>query len=326
MRYTSRNMSVPERPEIPDHLQESVRSAAAYEQDARRDFQIVDRARVLQIPKESLDRNATVERYVTVIRDASAAAERFGPNAELGRFMRDDSRERIRLHQAYSLYEAEVQILEEGFPTGVPEQPWKRIERDDLDGFSLTARLDAVVRPFGFAVKELNESAWTTDDSYWEKVKPPPVSGVWTGGGFRVSDLEAPWDRGPGKDHEWFSADMPNERHDPEHLRALADEASRLGLEPDSARHDPLTHTLLTGLVYGRQLVAETADVAGLPPAPGLMPPAEQRLNIVVPLNRLAVALVEDAVRPGSLSPEEFAAELLPVVGNYGLTMATLRG
>jgi hypothetical protein len=70
-------------PEIPRYLQESVRSAAAYEQDARRDFQISDYARKRQIPEVSMQTNETVRRYVTVLRDVDAAAVRLG-RFELG--------------------------------------------------------------------------------------------------------------------------------------------------------------------------------------------------------------------------------------------------
>src|SRR4051794_2666150 len=65
-------------PEIPSYLQESVRSAEAYEQDARREFQISDYARKRQIPEVSMHTNETVRRYVTVLRDADAAQERLG--------------------------------------------------------------------------------------------------------------------------------------------------------------------------------------------------------------------------------------------------------
>jgi hypothetical protein len=77
MRYTFGKMSK-EIPDIPDHLQESVRSAAAYEQDVRREFQISDYARKRQIPEVSMQTNATVRRYVTVLRDADAATDRLG--------------------------------------------------------------------------------------------------------------------------------------------------------------------------------------------------------------------------------------------------------
>src|SRR4051794_16780035 len=72
------NMPKGEIPGIPDYLQESVRSAEAYEQDTRRDFQIQDYARKRQIPEMSMQTNETVRRYVTVLRDVDAAQVRLG--------------------------------------------------------------------------------------------------------------------------------------------------------------------------------------------------------------------------------------------------------
>ena len=71
--------------------------------------------------------------------------------------------------------------------------------------------------------------------------------------------------------------------------------------------------------VYGRQLVAETEGLSDLPPAPGMTPPAKERLRRVAPLNRLAVGVLEDAVRPGAMTSERLASELTPVLGTYGL-------
>src|SRR3954470_593678 len=71
-------MSKGEIPQIPNYLQNSVRSAEAYEQHARRDFQISEWARKRQIPEISMQTNETVRRYVTVLRDADAATDRLG--------------------------------------------------------------------------------------------------------------------------------------------------------------------------------------------------------------------------------------------------------
>src|SRR5688572_11594096 len=130
-------MPDPERPVIPAHLQESVRSAAAYEQDARRDFQISDYARKRQIPESSMQTNETVRRYVTVLRDADAAQVR------LGRF---ETREFVkaagsvayeRVSQASLLYAAERTILEEGFQShlaGGVDLPVRPIDLDPKRG------------------------------------------------------------------------------------------------------------------------------------------------------------------------------------------------
>src|SRR3954453_4942594 len=102
-------------PEIPDYLQASVRSAEAYEQDARREFQIKDYARKRQIPEVSMQTNETVRRYVTVLRDADAAQERLG-RFETRQFIKEaDPVAHERMGQASLLYAAEEMILEEGF-------------------------------------------------------------------------------------------------------------------------------------------------------------------------------------------------------------------
>src|SRR3954447_3312844 len=115
MRYTFGKMSKGEKPAIPNYLQESVRSAEAYEQDARREFQIGDYARKRQIPELSMQTNATVRRYVTVLRDANAARGRLG-RFEAKEFMNEaDLVAYDRTGQASLLYAAEKMILEEGF-------------------------------------------------------------------------------------------------------------------------------------------------------------------------------------------------------------------
>src|SRR5215213_7177741 len=108
-------MSKGEIPKIPEYLQESVRSTEAYEQDARRDFQISDYARKRQIPESSMQTNETVRRYVTVLLDA-----------------------------------AERVILEEGFQAhmaGGVDLPVRPIDIDPGCGDSITRRLDRVAQP-----------------------------------------------------------------------------------------------------------------------------------------------------------------------------------
>jgi hypothetical protein len=143
---------------------------------------------------------------------------------------------------------------------------------------------------------------------------------LWTGAPFTTAAIE-PWRRDGDRFHEWYWPDWPNERHDPEHLRALAREANQQGVDPDRPRTDSVMHTLLTGLVYGRQLVEVTEKLHGLPPAPGLRPSAHERLARVAPLNRLAVAVLEDAVRPGSMTSTRVETELVSVTRPYGLTI-----
>jgi hypothetical protein len=320
-------MSDPERPTIPEYLQESVRSAEAYEQDARRDFQISDYARKRQIPDISVQTNGTVRRYVTVLRDADAAQVRLG-RFEAKEFVKEaDPLAHERMGQASLLYAAERTILEEGFQAhlaGAVDLPVRPIDLDPKRGDSLTRRFDRVAKPFGLSVdvpegwrrKQFEDIMTGVATSY--RPTPDPVEGVWTGAPFTSGQPE-PWQRADGRDDLWYWPDWPNERHDREHLQALGEEATRQGLDPERPRTDPVIHTLLTGIVYGRQLVAQTEQLEGLPPAPGMTPPAQERLRRVAPLNRLAVGILEDAVRPGVMTPERVRGELAPVVRTYGL-------
>jgi hypothetical protein len=316
-------MSDPERPTIPEYLQESVRSAEAYEQDARRDFQISDYARKRQIPEISIQTNETVRRYVTVLRDADAAQVRLG-RFEAKEFVKEaDPVAHERMGQASLLYAAERTILEEGFPYGGVEQEVRPVDLDPKRGDSITKRLDKVARPYGVSVAV--PEGWTRrrtvaimEGRERRRPTPPPVEGLWTGAPFTTGQPE-PWPRQDGQDDLWYWPDWPNERHDREHLQALGEEATRQGLDPERPRTDPVIHTLLTGVVYGRQLVAQTEQLEGLPPAAGMTPPAQERLRRVAPLNRLAVSVLEDAVRPGTMTPERVRGELAPVVRTYGL-------
>jgi hypothetical protein len=147
---------------------------------------------------------------------------------------------------------------------------------------------------------------------------PDPVEGVWTGAPFTAGQPE-PWRRADGRDDLWYWPDWPNERHDREHLQALGDEATRQGIDPARPAADPVVHTLLTGIVYGRALIEETEQLEGLPPAPGMTPTAQERLGRVAPLNRLAVEVLEDGVHPGTMTREHFAVGLVPVLETYGL-------
>src|SRR4051794_10257246 len=300
-------------PEIPGYLQESVRSAEAYEQDARREFQIKDYARKRQIPEVSMQTNDTVRRYVVVLRDTDAARERLG-RLETKVFVRETHPLVYqRMGQASHLYAAEKMILEEGFQAhldGGVDLPARSIDLDPVRKSSLPRLLDRTVRPYGLSVAVPDEFYDKRDYEAipglmpFYRPTPDPVRGLWTGAPFTYEQPE-PWQRTDGQDHLWYWPDWPNERHDREHMRALAEEAVAQGVAPDRPGTDPVMHTLLTGIVYGRQLVAETTTgLQDLPPAPGMTPSAPERLRRVTPLNRLAVGVLEDAVRPGSLTPE----------------------
>ena len=322
-------MTEGETPEIPQGLTESVVSVEAYEQQVRREFQITDYARQLEIPQESMETNPMVYRYVSVLRDADAAVERLGRLEMRKPIFENDPRAEGKLDQAALLYAAEKMILEEGFQAHMPgcaDLAPNQIHLDPLRGVSsLTGLLDEVAEPYGLRVAVTEE--WEEQLDYHEIVLgkpfpplPQPAGGLWTGAPFTTAG-EEPWRREGNRFHEWYWPDWPNERHDPEHLRALAREARRQGVDPDQPRTDPVMHMLLTGLVYGRQLVEQTERLHGLPPAPGLEPPAHERLTRVAPLNRLAVAVLDDAVRPGSLTSARVESELVAVARPYGLTV-----
>ena len=68
-------MSEEERPEIPRELVESMPSAGTLEEQMRRGYQIRLEAWERGIPESSL-KDATVSRYVSVLRDLSAAFDR----------------------------------------------------------------------------------------------------------------------------------------------------------------------------------------------------------------------------------------------------------
>jgi hypothetical protein len=251
------------------------------------------------------------------LRDAHALRDLFLPN-RIERLTTDKSVLQ-RTSQVSALHEVEEQILKDGF----------RGQHVDLDvsfdnTTTLTRLFGIVLQYYGlkvFVPKHMREQELHDLDLRWAG-KPyhfrstHKAAGLWTGG------QESAWPEGPWQKSErsfWSSADKPNERHDPEHLQALAVEATGHGVDPDRPRTDPVMHALLTGLVYGRQLVDETQHLQALPPAPGLMPPAQERLARVAPLNRLAVAVLEDAIHPGSLTRVHVVAELSPVVRAYGL-------
>src|SRR3954447_1801004 len=106
------------RGEVPDfsvNQKLGIRSLGAHEQEARRDYQIDNLARRLDIPRTRLRENPTVQRYVSVMRDADVASERLGkyyPKA----FMREaDPVAYKRTGQASLLYAVEGRMLAEGF-------------------------------------------------------------------------------------------------------------------------------------------------------------------------------------------------------------------
>jgi hypothetical protein len=310
------------RPEISERLAESITSVEAHEQKVRREFQIDDYARKVQVPRESLQNNETVYRYMSVLRDAEAGADRLGVYSTIDAVIPRDDPVREKTRSASLLYATEQVILEDGFPE------WDRTKGVDLESEateSITRHLTEAAKPYGLTVdvtEEWERRRIDEVDVFGMPYRPEgaPMQGMWTGAPMTLGQSE-PWQRPGGGSTYWYWPDWPNERHDREHMADLAVEAKRQGMHPERPAVDPKAHTLLTALVYGRRMVTATENLAGLPPAPGMTPPATERLTRVAPLNRLAVAVLEDALRPGRLTREGFAAGLRPVVDAYGLVL-----
>jgi hypothetical protein len=204
-----------------------------------------------------------------------------------------------QLAQARRLYLAEKMLLSEGFEGGLAVR-------------SLGSILDDVVRRHGLQVWP---SRWVA-----EQIPDPrhiEPTDIWTSTTHEPMPTP-PW-RHPQGESGWYWPDMPNERHDPEHMSALQHEAERQGIPGALAGFDPATHVTLSALVYGRELVRQTEELPRMPSAPGLVPSAHTRLQRVAGLNRLAVSSIEEAVRPGRITTDQIRDEVTPVLEPYGL-------
>lgn len=285
--------------EIPDHLIESLPSAGAYEQDTRREYQIAETAWRLKIPEEGLS-NLTVRRYLGVVRDLETAHERLEwPEVEEfvtpGGSPREDRERQVRV-----LYMAGEMLLKDGLGT----------QRADVS--QLKHWFDGLARRYGAEVEY--------DRAHPAPESDPATGPLWSGRSADEPAPEVPWPTKVDASGQWWDRfDLPNERHDREHLGQLADEARRQGLRPDAASSDPVVHGLLARLVHGRRLVVDTTALGGLPEAPGLTPSAQERLTRIAPLNRLAVAVLGEEFHPGRLSPSVVTGELNEVGRAYGL-------
>ena len=218
--------------------------------------------------------------------------------------------------QARGFYSLAERLLTDGLGRGY------------LDEVAFGHTLDDLVRRFG------GEVEW---GGQWpDHELTPPDRGLWLGD---VTEDDYPltgrqsWDAEPYEDW-WTVPDASVERNDPEHLVALAEEARRQGRPDDEFRGDPVLRSMitederrrdlaersmLTRLVYGRQLIEETTNLADLPPAPGMTPPAQERLTRVAPLMQLAVSVLEEEFHPGRLSPTEVTGQLQAIVQPLGL-------
>ena len=134
-----------EGPDILQQLSADIPSVEAHEQQERRAFQIREVARVLQIPDDSVEANATVARYVTVLRDAQAGWERLR-GSRTKDVLEGEPLLQERTGQAAALYHAEQVILEEGFGYGVVPEV-RPIHLDPSRGTSLTSLLDRAAEP-----------------------------------------------------------------------------------------------------------------------------------------------------------------------------------
>jgi hypothetical protein len=298
-------MAEGEVPEIARHLEESVKSAEVYEQEARREFQIAEKAWQLRIPKETMAENEGVRRYVGILRDLEVTLERLNysrlpaedPIAPEGSDRED------RDFQVGSLHYAGKVILEDGFPGSV-----------DVIAH-LRGSLNDVSQRYGARVEDGDEEDFPDSIA---------ASGVWSRKHSEVPP-EVPWPDRQRRSSEarrwWVLTDMPGERHDCEHLAELAEEAQRQGLRSDVTQTDPVAHALLARLVHARQLATEISAVGQLQPPPGLAPSAAERLARIEPLAHLAVDVLEEEFRPGQLSPRRVMASLTDVGRAYGLTV-----
>jgi len=183
---------------------------------------------------------------------------------------------------------------------------------------SFGATLDTVVRQYGLRIWE---SPWSDPGIPDPRLIEPAE--LWTSSAQEPMPAP-PWQHPQGKSG-WYWPDMPNERHDPEHMSALEHEAERHGIPGALAGFDPATHVTLSALVYGRELVRQTEDLEGLPSAPGLTPPARLRLERIAGLNRLAVASIEETIHPGRLTADQVRVEVMPVLTPYGLPIRSSR-
>lgn len=308
--YNRRSMPEGELPEIPQHLVDAVISTEAFDQRERRAHQMRLLAQNHLIPQRSLETNAMVNRYVGVARDAWAAAAALGEHDPLymPNVFAEGSYAHVRAEQARRAYEVETDVLLGDFPdrTGPSE---------GINAWSFRLNLGAVVKPLGLTVKGFKEFAARERGSATVIRNAGPL---WNTGRPEPS-VKDPWERSDGLSYRWSHPDGQFERHDRDHLGRLAQEAVRQGL-PSGAESDALTHTLLTGIIKARDLVAATTDFTGLPDAPGVAPSAQDRLQHVSPLNRAALALLEDAVHPrGRHAVDQLAATLTPFLATYGL-------
>lgn len=289
---------------IPEYLKESVPSAEGYKQGERRAYQIAETAWRLRIPKDSLH-NATVRRYVGVLHDLEAARERLEWPAGMEEAAPEGSAREDRENQVRVLYLAAHMLLTDG------------LGDQQLDPAQFRHYFDDLARRYGGEV-----SYDRAADRKHPDVEPPSASGsLWAGRARNEPAPQPPWhEAAGGQDGSWWDQiDLPSERHDREHLRALDAEARRQGLPADRPTRDPVTHGWLSRLVDARRLAADTTDLAGLPAAPGLTPSATARLARIAPLTRLAVAVLEEEFHPGRLSPAQVTGELNEVGWAYGL-------
>jgi len=298
-------MAERQRPEIPQHLKDSVRSAGAYEQDERRSFQSADKAWRLRIPQASLGSYEGVRRYVGVLRDLALTGERRG-REPLVVYDALTAREQARHDMKWTvatLHGAASTVLEDGF---LPH--WRENTVADLQ-----SQLNDVAKRYGAQVK-YGPVAGIPDSE--------PPRGAWTTTGMEAMP-DVPWPdrerRWPGQSIWWYERDVAGERYDPEQLSRVGEEAKRQGLPEQVVQTDPVTHALLAELVHARDVAREVSAVENLWLPPGLAPSATKRLATAAPLTQLAVAALEEEFQPGTLAPELVIDTLATVGGAYGL-------
>jgi hypothetical protein len=273
----------------------------------RRDYQIRVTAWERGIPQVSLD-NPTVYRYASVLRDVAAAHRRedlTDPYLSVQRAVpapRAGSEADGRLRQYRQLNLLSAIVLNEGFPGSGHHV-------SDVGHY-----LDHLVRPLGTIAENVFE-----EEEYRPAVE---VSGMWSrdnaaGDTYPGAVVEVD-EAALGKYSGWWSRpDTLVERDDREHLALIEAEAHRQGVQAQSSTDRDL-YPSLSRLVYARQLKAETTDLVGLPPAPGLRPGATERLTRVARLVILARRTLEEQFQPGALDPNDVLSALVPVARSVG--------
>lgn len=212
------NMSERERPAVPAHLREGLPSAAQYEINALREYQIDNLRWRLQVTPENFEANEMIRRYVSVYRDTEAMVDRLQMQ-ELRTVVASGTPLFTQLGQARMLYTAERMLLAEGFEGSVQV----RVLGSTLD--NVVRRHGLQVWPMPWVVEEVPDRPFIEPTELWTSTSREPMP-------------TPPW-KHPEGEPGWYWPDMPNQRHDPEHMKALQHEGECQGIPGALASFDP---------------------------------------------------------------------------------------